>query len=60
MLIIDVRDNIGDSDEFAYEVAGKFAEKNQLACLRKTEKVVMKILEKPKPCTLNQKESPSF
>ncbi len=38
MLIVDVRDNIGGNDEFAYEVAGRFAEKKLIGMFKKNRK----------------------
>jgi hypothetical protein len=37
-LIIDVRDNIGGNDEFAYEVAGRFTDKKRIGMYKKTRK----------------------
>jgi carboxyl-terminal processing protease len=46
-IIIDVRDNIGGNDEFAYEVAGRFAGKKVLGMTKRIRKGGYEDFDKP-------------
>jgi len=59
-LIIDVRDNIGGNDEFAYEVAGRFAERKSVGMYKKSRKGGYEDFGETETWYIEPKGNPSF
>jgi hypothetical protein len=59
-LIIDVRDNIGGNDEFAFELAGRFVKKRAIGMYKKNRKGGYEDFDKAETWYIEPKGKPNF